>query len=72
MHALHSWSVTKPIANHTLVSDTVNQRRIQMQFVLFPAKDRSGFWKQVDGELEALEKEMNEVEDNQRLQAWAE
>jgi len=30
-----------------------------MEFFLFPSKDKGGFWKQVDEELEALEKDVN-------------
>jgi hypothetical protein len=41
-----------------------------MEFFLFPTKDKGGFWKQVDKELQQIEEEMREVEADQRPQAW--
>lgn len=46
------------------------QRRVQMEFIIFPVKDRGGFWKQVDDELAILDADMNAVEHDQRSQAW--
>jgi hypothetical protein len=43
-----------------------------MEFFIFPSKDRGSFWKQVDEELEAMEKYVNGMESSQKLQAWAE
>jgi len=48
------------------------QRRVHMEFFLFPSKDKGGFWKQVDEELEALEKDVNTKATDERPQAWAE
>jgi hypothetical protein len=43
-----------------------------MEFFVFPSKDRGSFWKQVDAELEALEKDVNSMESGQQSQAWTE
>ena len=45
---------------------------IQMEHILYPVRGKDGFWKQVDKELQDLEKKLEGKRSDQQVQIWSE
>lgn len=48
------------------------QHRIQIEHILYPVRGKAGFWKQVDKELQDLEKKLEGKRSDQQVQIWSE